>query len=190
MFGIGGQPAVLGLYRLIKPQIKNPSSEAGKSDRFRCVSHLHYDFHLGPINSDGAIAGVDCQPRRRRFSPSNRTAQRPFCLRRFSKLPRIGALRFPDRIQRLFSSAGSRISRKANAAELPARLGRKEIAIRCSDVTRRRSARSAPQHILIAHELAVVFAERTGRRRVPGIGRVRTLRPLPDLAEQLHQSVA
>ena len=46
-----------------------------------------------------------------------------------------------------------------------------------------RRQRRAAQHHLIDHELAVIFAERAGRRLVAGIGRIGAARPLPDHAE-------
>src|SRR5690606_10539157 len=45
--------------------------------------------------------------------------------------------------------------------------------------------RTAAQHHLVAHELAVVLAERSPDRAVSGIGSVRTLGPLPNVAQHL-----
>ena len=51
----------------------------------------------------------------------------------------------------------------------------------------RRGARPAAEHELVAHELAVVLAERAGRRDVAGIGEVLAARPFPDVAEHLGE---
>ena len=66
-------------------------------------------------------------------------------------------------------------------------LGREEVAVGRADVAARRGAGAAAQHELVAHELAVVLAERAGGRPVAGVGRVGALRPLPDVAEQLRE---
>ena len=61
---------------------------------------------------------------------------------------------------------------RRNAAELPVRVGREEVAVARADVAGRRGARAAAQHVLVAHELAVVLAERAGAAaRKPGYGR-------------------
>ena len=60
-----------------------------------------------------------------------------------------------------------RLARQANAAELPLRLGRKEIAIAGANVAGGRRARAATQHELVAHELAVVFADRGAFHPLP-----------------------
>ena len=49
----------------------------------------------------------------------------------------------------------------------------------------RRGTRAAAEDHLVAHELAVVFAQRTRGGAIAGIGRVRAGGPLPDVAEQL-----
>ena len=59
---------------------------------------------------------------------------------------------------------GSGVARQAHAAELPLRVGREEVAVAGADVARRRGARAAAQHELVAHELAVVFADRACER--------------------------
>ena len=75
------------------------------------------------------------------------------------------------------------VPRQPDAAELPARVGVEEVAVARADVIRGRRARSAAQHDLVAHELAVVLAERARRRRITGVGRVGAARPLPDVSE-------
>src|SRR5690606_18467227 len=64
----------------------------------------------------------------------------------------------------------SGIARQPYARELPARLGREKVAVSGADVVCRRGARAAAQHVLVAHELAVVFAHRPRGRRVARIG--------------------
>ena len=158
-------------------------------DPFRGLLGVHSRYGLPargiakrPFPSKASAASLPPPPLR--LLPAGTTSCRvglaPTENQRLSRRTKMPRLRF---------NSASGIFRKANTAELPARLRRKEIAIRCPDMTSRRSTRSAAQHILIAHELAVVLAECTGRRRITGIGRVRTLRPLPDLAEHLRESL-
>src|SRR6185369_17789724 len=71
------------------------------------------------------------------------------------------------------------IAGEAQPRELPARLRREEVAIGRADVRSRRHARAAAQHVLPAHELAVVFADSARRGPETGIGRVIAARPLP-----------
>ena len=52
----------------------------------------------------------------------------------------------------------------------------------CARMARRRRARAAAQHVLVAHELAVVFADRAGARAKAGVRRVARRRPFPDVA--------
>src|SRR5207248_2507772 len=82
------------------------------------------------------------------------------------------------------------ITREPNAAHLPARRRREEVAIAEARVAARRKRRGAAQHQLVAHELAVVLAERARRRTIAGIGRIGAARPLPALAEPLGQPAA
>ena len=70
------------------------------------------------------------------------------------------------------TAASDCVARQAQAAELPARVGRKEVAVARADVARGRGARAAAQHELVAHELAVVLADRA-RRRGGSRGRAR-----------------
>src|SRR5205807_7752943 len=74
------------------------------------------------------------------------------------------------------------VTRQANPARLPACRGRKKIAIGGAHVTGRGEARAAAQHHLVAHELAVVFADGADGLPVTGVRGVGALRPLPDVA--------
>src|SRR3546814_2462662 len=63
---------------------------------------------------------------------------------------------------------------QAQAGELPARRRWKEVAVAGANVAGGRCAAAAAQHVLPAHELAVVLAKRAGQRaeaRVRGLGR-------------------
>src|SRR5215470_16002704 len=82
------------------------------------------------------------------------------------------------------------IACESYSGELPAFFGLKEIAIGAANVGARRGARTASQHILVAHELAVVFAERTGRSSIAGVGGVGAARPFPNVAEHLLQALS
>src|SRR6185503_506771 len=55
------------------------------------------------------------------------------------------------------------------------------------DVRRGRDARAATQDELAHHELAVVLADGAWYRSVAGIGRIRALRPLPHVSEELRE---
>src|SRR5579862_4441753 len=79
------------------------------------------------------------------------------------------------------------IARQPHAGELPPRRSREEITIGRSNVRTRRRERAAAKHELIAHELAIVFADGTVRRAITGIRRIRALGPLPNVAEHLPQ---
>src|SRR5207245_7141315 len=74
---------------------------------------------------------------------------------------------------------------ESDSSKLPAFFRLKEIAIGAPDMTARRSTGTAAQNVLVAHELAVVFAERTQCRAVTGIRRVSAARPLPNVAKHL-----
>src|SRR5262245_16541437 len=86
-----------------------------------------------------------------------------------------------------YGHGASDVTRQAHAGHLPARPGRKEVAVGAADVPRGRQARASAQDVLAAHELAVVLAERPAQRPEPWIGRVAARGPLPDIAEQLGQ---
>src|SRR5579871_1901267 len=96
--------------------------------------------------------------------------------------PRITSLRkssvevarsymMPARMNSSASRSGG-IAGQADAAELPARIRREEVAIGPARMAARSSARCAPQDHLVAHELTVVFTERPGRRPIARIGDV------------------
>src|SRR5204863_3968964 len=69
----------------------------------------------------------------------------------------------------------------------PACRGRKEVAVGRPDMAGRGHRGTAAQDHLVAHELAVVLADRSGCRTKAGIGNVGTRRPLPYVAEHLPQ---
>src|SRR5208337_1068411 len=69
--------------------------------------------------------------------------------------------------------------RQPNSGKLPARLWSKEIAVASADVPCRRDARSAAQHHLSAHELAVVLAQRSIHRMKTRIAQVGATSPHP-----------
>lgn len=66
----------------------------------------------------------------------------------------------------------------------------KKVAVACADVLRRCGTRATAQHILVDHELAVVFAHGAGGRNKTRIGRIAGGRPLPDTAKQLPVAIA
>src|SRR4051794_33325503 len=72
--------------------------------------------------------------------------------------------------------------------ELPASFRREKVAIGRSDVRRGGGARSAAQHELPAHELAVVFAQRARKRMEAGVSEVGARRPLPAVAKELGRT--
>src|SRR5439155_27206637 len=80
-----------------------------------------------------------------------------------------------------WSACGS-VFRQSEAGELPAGVGREEVAVRRADVPRGRGARPAAEYQLVAHELAVVLAQRAGRRAVAGVRDVWAARPHPHVA--------
>src|SRR5439155_18165949 len=65
-----------------------------------------------------------------------------------------------------------------------------EVAVAAAGMAARRGARRAAQDQLIAHELAVVFAQGAGERLVAGIADVRAGGPLPNVAEHLVERPA
>src|SRR5690242_10957434 len=78
---------------------------------------------------------------------------------------------------------GSSVLSNADPRELPARGGRKEVAIGCPAVASRRRAACALEHELAAHELPVVLANRTRGRREARVGSEGALCPFPDVPE-------
>ena len=81
---------------------------------------------------------------------------------------------------------GSCVVSQANAGELPALMRIEEVAVGGTRVALGCHARGAAQHVLAAHEFAVVLTERTGAGAVSRIRRVGALRPFPNVAEHLH----
>ena len=61
------------------------------------------------------------------------------------------------------------IACESDSAELPAFFRLKEISIRSANVSTRRGAGTAAQDVLIAHELAIVFAKRARLGPITGI---------------------
>src|SRR5207237_5083597 len=78
-----------------------------------------------------------------------------------------------------------RIACESDAGELPALFRLKEIAIRAANMSTRRRAGTAAQDVLVAHEFAVIFAERARCGVIAGIRRVGAARPFPYVAEHL-----
>ena len=77
---------------------------------------------------------------------------------------------------------------RAEARELPALMGIEEIAICPPHMAFRRHAGAAPKHELIAHELAVIFADGSGCGLEARIGEVGACRPFPHIAEHLLET--
>ena len=75
--------------------------------------------------------------------------------------------------------ASSASPRETQPAELPLRIGREEVAVARAHVAGRRGARAAAQHELVAHELAVVFADGARQRPIARIGRGRPTASTP-----------
>src|SRR4029077_20805441 len=74
---------------------------------------------------------------------------------------------------------------ESDPGELPPFFRLKKIAIGAADMGAGSGAGTAAQHVLVAHEFAVVFAERSGRGAIARIRRVGTARPFPDVAKHL-----
>ena len=70
-----------------------------------------------------------------------------------------------DQVARVLQVPG-----QADAAERPAGGGGEEVAVGGAEVARRGDARTAPQHVLVHHELAVVLADRTRGRAEARVG--------------------
>src|SRR5262249_17006073 len=81
--------------------------------------------------------------------------------------------------------ARSCVPGQTESGELPSCLGRKEVAVTDAVVTPRRQTGGATQDVLAVHELAVILAQRAGRRAVAGVAHVRAGRPLPQLTGPL-----
>ena len=84
------------------------------------------------------------------------------------------------------STLVSRLSREAHAGELPARIGGEEVAVGGANVRGGRRAAATAQHVLPAHELAVVLAHGAGRGTKARVRRVVAARPFPHVAEHLR----
>src|SRR5512135_2451911 len=74
--------------------------------------------------------------------------------------------------------------------ELPALMRIEEVAIGLADVPFRRGAGAAAKHELIAHELAVIFADGAGRCLESGIGEIGAPGPFPHIAIDLIERAA
>src|SRR5687767_6901248 len=77
--------------------------------------------------------------------------------------------------------------RQAQAGVHPALMGVEEMAVARAQVAARGGAAPAPQNELVAHELAVIFADRAWCGPIAGIRRVGAHRPFPQVAEHLPQ---
>src|SRR5690606_11938655 len=80
------------------------------------------------------------------------------------------------------------VFRQAKAEKLPAVARIEEAAIGRTDVLGPCRARAAANDHLVAHELAVVLAERAGERLEAGIGGVRRRGPFPHVAVELAEA--
>src|SRR5689334_21508366 len=78
---------------------------------------------------------------------------------------------------------GSSVASKADSRELPTRVRRKKVAAGGAAMPSRSGAARAPQYVLPAHELAIIFADRALRRCEAGVGGEGALRPFPDVAK-------
>lgn len=94
----------------------------------------------------------------------------------------------PQGAVRVESRPASGVPRQPYPGKLPARLGREEIAVTGPDVAARRHAGATAQHVLIAHEFAVVFSHRAAVRPEAGIGFVGAAGPLPGVAVELGRT--
>src|SRR5690242_9050335 len=95
----------------------------------------------------------------------------------------MGAERPASTSSRNARVCGSSVLSKADPRELPARCGRKEVAVGSTAVPTRRGAAGALQHALPAHELAIIFADRALCGREAWVREVRACRPFPHIAE-------
>src|SRR6267154_2122640 len=80
---------------------------------------------------------------------------------------------------------GSSGPREPDAGALPPGIGREKVAIGRADVTLARQARTPPKNHLVAHELAVVFAEVSVKWDETRVSVVRALGPFPNVPEEL-----
>src|SRR5690606_31181913 len=78
-----------------------------------------------------------------------------------------------------FLSSCSFVLRQPEAAELPPGSGSEEISVGETFMAGRRRAGAAAKHHLVHHELAVIFANGTGRRTKARIGQISAACPFP-----------
>src|ERR1044072_23156 len=81
------------------------------------------------------------------------------------------------------------IACQPDPCKLPAFLRLEEIAIGSPNMAARRCAGTAAQNVLVAHKLAVVFAERARRGPLTWIRRGRAARPFPNVAKHLVKAL-
>src|SRR5262245_29379746 len=82
------------------------------------------------------------------------------------------------------------VASESDSGELPAFFRLKEIAIGAPDVSTGGGAGTTAQDVLVAHEFAVVFPERSWSGTITGVRRVGAARPFPNVAEHLLKSPA
>src|SRR5687767_13303344 len=92
-----------------------------------------------------------------------------------------------DRL-RLAPRFRSCVAGQPQAGELPALVGIEEVAIAGPDMAARRGAASAAKNELIAHELAIIFADRPLLGPEARIGKEGASGPFPDVAEHLAET--
>src|SRR5690606_41628981 len=81
----------------------------------------------------------------------------------------------------------SELSTRSLHDALPILVRMKEVAVGGTQVPGRRRARSAAQHVLPAHEFAVVLADCAVRDPEARVRCIRARGPLPDVAVELSQ---
>src|SRR5215831_3450168 len=91
------------------------------------------------------------------------------------------------RTWRLRPTSSFWVACESDSGKLPAFFRLKEIAVRVPDVITGGGAGTTAQDVLVAHEFAVVLAERSGSGAVAGVRRVGAARPFPNVAEHLDQ---
>src|SRR5262245_8807158 len=74
---------------------------------------------------------------------------------------------------------------EANAEELPPVVRIEEVAVARADVPGRRDARTAASDPLVAHEFAVVLAERAVERPEPRVRAIGRSAPFPNVSPKL-----
>ena len=76
-----------------------------------------------------------------------------------------------------------------DSGELPAFFRLEEIAIGAADVRARGGTGTTAQDVLVAHEFAVVLAERAWLGAVAGVRRIGAACPFPNVAEHLVKTL-